>query len=373
MQNSTSSLYLDNFSAIHTHYCPKKILLVTGQQSYVRCGAKEDIEQAFPEKNYVQFNKFSTNPKLEDAISGAKLALKHNIDLILAIGGGSVIDMAKLIKALMPDPTSAKDIVTEKSPIKELKTPLVAIPTTAGSGSEATHFAVAYIAKEKFSLASPHLLPNAIVLKETFLHSSSPYQRAVNVLDALAQAIEGYWAVNSTPRSRQLSLSAITLLVKHLPRVVYENDSNALKDILWAAHLAGQVINITKTTAPHAFSYAFTSYHDIPHGHAVWLTLPTIFEIHLRATVSDVIDPRGKEHLMIIMHSLVNALNINPQHPKSALQEMMKAIGIEPNMHLIGLNNKDERAFAAQQVNIERLNNNPVTMNQSQVGLIFNL
>ncbi|RZV43158.1 MAG: iron-containing alcohol dehydrogenase, partial [Acidimicrobiales bacterium] len=264
-------------------YYPRHILLVTGRGSFEACGAKAILDTELDDYQVTRFYDFEINPKLEDAVHGAKLAIESEIDLILAVGGGSPMDIAKLIKAFMPDVENSEKIAKGNIAVTPSSIPLITVPTTAGSGSEATHFAVVYIGKDKYSLASPDLSPQAYILDGQLLRSASPYQRAVNGLDAMAQALEGAWAVNSTKESRRRSYKALALLVKSLPTMVKSDTPSYLQNVLLAAHLAGQVINTTKTTAAHAFSYAFSSYHDVPHGHAVWMTLPAIFSKHLTA------------------------------------------------------------------------------------------
>jgi len=371
--NVIESKSINDISDILDSYPSEKTLFVTGKRSYKACGAKSIIDSMLNSKDYVTFNDFSVNPKLEDGVKGAKLALEHNIDLIIAIGGGSVIDMAKLIKAFIPSLQSAEEIVRGNQVVKPSGIPFIAIPTTAGSGSEATHFAVAYINKDKFSLASPYLLPEKTILDGRLLRSASSYQRAINGLDALAQAIEGCWAVNSTKESRAMSLQAIKLLASQLPKIISDTKADDLQIVMQAANMAGQVINVTKTTAPHAF----TSYHGVPHGHAVWLTLPAIFELHVNASLETsnhtITDPRGQKHLYDVMTAILEALNITADQPKQYLQGFIRKLGVEPNMEVLGASTEQSRGFAASCVNVERLNNNPVLIDNNAIQLIFNL
>ena len=364
---------VDQLSNIVSRYKARKILFVTGKHSFEMCGAKSFIESTFHTDDYFVFNDFSVNPKLEDSIKGARLALQHQIDIIVAIGGGSVMDIAKLIKAFIPSIENAEAIAKSEMPVINTTIPLIAVPTTAGSGSEATHFAVVYIGKQKFSLADQCLLPDAAILDGTLLYSASPYQKAINGLDALAQAIEGCWAVKSTSETRIKSILAIQLLMAHLPSAINQNSMEDLQKIMYAAHLAGQVINVTKTTAPHAFSYSFTSNQGIPHGHAVWLTLPTIFELHLNAREDQIIDPRGPDHLYQVMNRLVEALSIKGGLPEVYLKAFMKKIGVEPEMKMLGVNTIEDRLFASKQVNRERLKNNPMRFSKQNIAKIFYL
>lgn len=402
---------IQQLNALKALYRPTKILLVTGKHSFNVSGAKALINECFNPSEYVQFNDFEVNPQFIDALKGAQLAIDSDIDCIIAVGGGSALDIAKLVKgflshsldaALYKEPSTtlstdatiklsatqaasvvieldtdaAEKIVRGEMTIPSCPIPLIAIPTTAGSGSEATHFAVVYIDKQKFSAASPVLLPSANILDGSFLASASPYQKAVNGLDALAQAIEGYWAVSSCKESRGYSLKAIELLMLHLPKITQEkgNDLTHLNAVMQAAHLAGKVINLTKTTAPHAFSYGFTSFYNVPHGHAVWLTLPSIFQLHCHADEHSLNDMRGLAYFQQIMTDLCKALNIKAvDSAEQILQQFMSDIGVEPSMTRMGAASKEQRLFMTEQVNTERLNNNPLKLSPEHIESIFSL
>lgn len=352
----------------------KRVFLVTGRGSYSACGAKAILDDALANIVVERFFDFEVNPKIEDGIRGAEAAKTFGADLILAVGGGSPMDVAKLIKAFLPDIDSAEAMVRGVIPVPPTDCPLICVPTTAGSGSEATHFAVVYIGKDKFSLASPALLPEGAILDGQLLKTASAYQRAVNGLDAMAQATEGAWAAKSTAETRALSYTSIEALVAHLPTLVAGNDPDALQAVMVAANEAGQVINVTKTTAPHAFSYAFTSYHDVPHGHAVWMTLPAIFGRHLKAPAAAVSDPRGEGHFRDIMIRLSNLYKLTSAETAEAeLKVFMQSLDVEPDMKRIGANTVEARAFLASKVNRERLGNNPVALSETDIAEIFEL
>jgi alcohol dehydrogenase class IV len=387
--------------ALKELYQPSKTLLVTGNQSFDASGAKALIDECFDADETIHFNDFEVNPQFKDALKGAQLAIHNNIDCIVAVGGGSALDIAKLIKAFLShayfearstetpqqpsskqaanavlelDARAAEKIVRGEEAIPPCSIPLIAIPTTAGSGSEATHFAVAYIDKQKFSVASPVLYPSANILDGSFLASAAPYQKAVNGLDALAQAIEGYWAVSSNDESRGYSLEAIKLLMIHLPLAIKTNNITDLDAVMQAAHLAGKVINVTKTTAPHAFSYGFTSFYKVPHGHAVWLTLPSVFQLHCHADSDSLNDPRGLKHFQQIMADLCEVLKIkDTSNAERILQQFMADLGAEPSMIKLGVDTKERRRFLTGHVNTERLNNNPLKLSPEHIDAIFEL
>jgi alcohol dehydrogenase len=366
---------LSQLSDIRAEFKAKKVMLVSGKTSYSASGAKSIVDAALKDDTVVRFSDFDVNPKIEDAERGVALAIEAGVDLIVGVGGGSVMDMAKLIKAFYSAPDKTKELARGELAMVDPDIPIILVPTTAGSGSEATHFAVVYIGLDKYSLASQLLLPDAVILDGSLIASATHYQKACNGLDALAQAIESAWAAGSTKQSREYSFGAVSLCAKYLKDVlVSDAGDNALQGMMEASNLAGKAINISKTTAAHAWSYAITSHHNVPHGHAVWLTLPSIFEMHATASPNDVTDPRGTAHHYGIMKRLMNIWGISAatdsaQHLKSYLRE----INVESDISNMGAATTDKREFLSKQVNMQRMSNNPVALSETNIKHIFQL
>lgn len=343
----------------------KRIFLVRGKESFFRNGASDyflDIEEKFA---VYHFFDFSVNPKIEDVERGVQEFNKFNSDIIIAIGGGSVIDMAKLINLDYPQ-TSKAEFLKNSNLVTSMQK-IVAIPTTAGTGSESTEFAVVYIDYVKFSVAGKDILPRVVLLEPELTDCLSPYLTAVTGLDALAQAIESYWSVNSTRESLVLSERAITLLITNLPLAV-RNGTNLgyRKDLLQAANLAGQAINITKTTAPHAISYSFTSYFGIPHGHAVALTLPFFFEYNFELSKEDCNDPRGATFVKKSLLDLASILGCDGVYDASRyLQKFISDIGVEIKLDNLNISLTDIRSYVLPNINNERLSNNPRALHEN--------
>ena len=159
---------LERFSKLKNEYNGKRILLVTGKESFSACGAKDLLIAELKNQSIVYFSEFDVNPKIEDALRGVKIAIASQVEIIIAVGGGSVIDMAKLIKAFYFFPEKSYQIARGEIEVSDPRIPIIAVPTTAGSGSEATHFAVVYIGNNKYSLASDLLLPDHVILDGFF-------------------------------------------------------------------------------------------------------------------------------------------------------------------------------------------------------------
>ena len=141
---------ISNLTRILKNEHSKNILLVTGRKSFFKSGSAEALKPIFDKFNVLKFSDFEINPKIEDAIKGTKIARTNNIDTIISIGGGSVIDIAKLILAFFAYDQDFKKIINGIEKPKFSQINHISIPTTAGTGSESTKFAVVYLDKIKY-------------------------------------------------------------------------------------------------------------------------------------------------------------------------------------------------------------------------------
>ena len=147
MQNNR--IFFEDISNIFALHGVKNIVIVHGKNSYKLSGAKKKVEKYIKNVNIFHFNDFTPDPILEDVIKGRDYALENKIDAIIAVGGGSAIDVGKSIKALYNFSGEIMDVLTGKLKLSINNLIFLAIPLTAGSGSESTHFSVIYIDKKK--------------------------------------------------------------------------------------------------------------------------------------------------------------------------------------------------------------------------------
>lgn len=320
-----------------------RLLVVRGKKSFVECGGSELVKGMFEARNMEirDFYEFSTNPKKENVDKGVELILQYQPDAILAIGGGSVIDMAKLCRYY----SNRKQI------------PLIAIPTTAGTGAEVTRFAVCYKDGVKLSIEDDAIQANYAVLIPELTMRNGKYLTACTGFDALAQAIEAYWNIYAGDGSDVYALKAIELLFPTLPAL--EGDLEWRSKMLLGAYYAGMAINITHTTAPHALSYVLTSKYKYPHGHAVALTFPYFFEKNVHCAEGEYADADYAEY-NAKMHKLLNILGWKWEDD---LFTKMKDY-----VETIGLGYEKEKSFEPEVVemgvNLQRAQNNPVQLNE---------
>jgi len=273
--------------------------------------------------DFVRFSDFKPNPLFEDIKAGVKVLRKNKCDFIVAIGGGSSIDTAKGIKFY-----------------NRVDLPLMAIPTTSGTGSEATHFAVVYKNGEKHSIAEERILPDYVILQHSTLKTLPFYQKKCTMLDALCQAIESWWSRKATPESIKYSKKAIKLILDNMDSYL-RNEDEGNKKMLAASNLAGKAINITTTTAPHAMSYKLTSLFGLPHGHAVALCLPKVWRyMNDFDEIAKTLKKKNSEEAILFFEQLLQKLEIFPPRNVSY----------------------DDIDTLINSVNTQRLHNNPVRL-----------
>ena len=225
--------------------------------------------------SYTIFNQFKPNPLYEDVVKGVEVFRKNQCDAIVAIGGGSSIDVAKCIK-LYSSMDNAKVYLEQE--YKENGVTLIAIPTTSGTGSESTRYAVIYYEGKKQSVTHDSIVPQYAILDYRNLVTLPLYQKKCTMLDAMCQSIESWWSVNATEKSREYSRHALNMLMFNMKDYLANKDDGNAK-MLEASNYAGKAINITQTTAAHAMSYKLTSLYGIPHGRAVFMCLPSIWKL----------------------------------------------------------------------------------------------
>ncbi len=359
---------VSHFKSFLSDNPPKSIFLVTGKDSFFSSGAHDKLEPLLRPHKYCRFHDFEENPKVEDVERGIKLFETNKCDLIVAVGGGSVIDMAKLVNIFHSEKGDISTYILSAK-TNDNVVPFVAFPTTSGTGSEATHFAVVYVHGKKYSVANFRLLPDLVLIDSSFTFSTSPYLTAVTGLDAFSQAIESFWSVNSTEESRSYSLEAAKIIWKNLPLAVNGNSIEAKQLMSMASHLAGKAINIAKTTAPHALSYGFTTNLKIAHGHAVSLFLPFFMDYHTKVSKENCNDVRGVNWIKETMLNISKILEVEIEQLASETLRFINSCNISIDYGELNISGQQfEVSIGA--INEERLRNNPAIVDQ---GILKNL
>lgn len=305
--------------------------------------------------SFVLFDKFKPNPLYEDVVSGINLFKAKKCDSIISLGGGSAIDTAKAIKLFIPlDET--KNYLEQEHKYLNLKH--ISIPTTAGTGSESTRYAVIYYNLVKQSLTDDMILPDVAILDDSFIHTLPAKQRIATVLDALCHSIESIWSVNATSVSQEYASKAIKMILPNIEAFA-SLDVSTDRTMLEAANLAGKAINISQTTAAHALSYKLTSLYGVPHGIAVASLLPQVWELLIKSN-----DKEIKTKLQIISESFgFNKLEDSLSYFKSLLDKL--------GIYEIVKAKKEDLLTLVNSVNQTRLKNFPIKLSEEQILNVY--
>lgn len=285
---------------------------------------------------------FSPNPSWEEVQSGTALFQASGCGLIAAVGGGSAIDTAKCIRY-----TAGSHV------------PLLAIPTTAGSGSEATHFAVVYRQGVKESVDCG--LPEAVLMDPSALDTLPDYQRKATMLDALCHGVESFWSKKATAESREYSGQAIRRIMDSYAGYL-QNTPEGNAGMMKGAHLAGKAINLAQTTAGHAMCYQITKLHGLAHGHAAALCVARLWPYVLDHAAAST-----ESGLRQTLEAIADAMGCG-----SSREGAERFQNILTRMELkVPACTEQELAGLTASVNPARLNNFPISLTEREIQTLY--
>lgn len=341
----------------------KRLLLICGNSfSELRISRYFNTLETRTGIKVIRFSGFKPNPQYESVVDGVKIFKENSCDLIVAVGGGSAMDVAKCIK-LYANMDPKRNYLKQSAVPKDI--PLLAVPTTAGSGSEATRYAVIYYKEEKQSITHESCIPSVVLMDASALESLPDYQKKSTMLDALCHAIESYWSVNSTEESREFSRRAIERILSARDPYL-KGDMAGNLDMLMAANTAGRAINITQTTAGHAMCYKLTNLYGIAHGHAAALCVSQLWP-YMLAHTEKCIDIRGRTYLEKMFDRLGKAMGC-----ETAEQGVERFREFLESLRLPKITVKEEDvAKLTGSVNLERLRNNPVQLDKKSISRLY--
>lgn len=341
----------------------KKILLVCGRSiERLQIGEYINSLERDMQVSFIRFSGFQPNPQYDSVIKGIEKYREEDCEAILAVGGGSAMDIAKCIK-LFYNMNLSENCIKQQMEPNDIK--LFAVPTTSGTGSEATRYAVIYQNGEKQSVSDYSCIPSMVVFDASTLQSLPEYQKKVTMLDALCHAIESFWSVNSTEESRGYSKEAIQKILLYLDSYL-KNESEGNIGMLEASTIAGKAINITQTTAGHAMCYKLTSLYGLAHGHAAALCVSKLWQYMINNT-ADCTDSRGQVYLDGIFMDIADAFGCT-----DSMSAIIKFADIIKRFELeIPKATVDEYLILKKSVNPVRLKNNPVSLSEEAISLLY--
>ena len=250
-----------------------KAMIVTGRHSAAKCGALQDVLDALGETPYILFDRVEENPSIETVMEAREIAAKNGADFFIGIGGGSPMDAAKAISMMARNPQMGADVLYTAQPLPYF--PVVCVPTTCGTGSEVTPYAIltrhAYQTKKSIS---HKIYPLLALLDAKYLKTMSRTGLVNTCVDALCHLLESYLNTNSNELNRIYSREGLYLWGQFKNRlledILLESDYALM---LHASMVAGMSITHTGTSLPHGMSYPVTYKLGIPHGRACGMFL----------------------------------------------------------------------------------------------------
>ncbi|MBR0162601.1 MAG: iron-containing alcohol dehydrogenase [Oscillospiraceae bacterium] len=237
--------------------------------------------QAADDRIVAVFGAVEQNPQLSGVKETARLAREAGADAVLGVGGGSALDTAKFAAAIALGDGEAEDYYYARKPFPAERLTIIAVPTTAGTGSEVTQVSVVSNGTEKKTINNPVFMPKAAVV-DPVLSSTVPPRTTMNTgLDAMAHALEGYWSRNHQPISDLMAIESVRLVLENLEKAYHDGTNmEARANMAFASLLGGLSFALPKTAGSHACSYPLSEDYHLPHGEAVAFTLDSFVRIN---------------------------------------------------------------------------------------------
>lgn len=346
----------------HANY--KRILVLTWN---LEMAQSEELLPLFSSTNHTETKWLEykkSNPDLHDLMTMSKEVQQYPFDFVIAIGGGSVIDLAKALIALQHTPfeqiADLREIIL-KNQYQQITTPFLAIPTTSGTGSEATPWATVWDTEwnQKYSVSDQRLMAKYALILPVLTMNVPETIVVSTAIDALCHATEAYWSKQSNPVSRALSLKAVQLIMDQLESSDgVGNHLEGKRQLAIGSALAGLSFSNTRTTACHAISYPLTLKYKIPHGVAVGLTLGKLLEIN--------------QHEIIELDALLAAFKVDRVEQ---IQLKMKAIydayQIPSQLQDYNIAAEEIQEIASKSLTKGRIDNNPVDLSEKDIESVL--
>ncbi|MBN2397025.1 MAG: iron-containing alcohol dehydrogenase [Deltaproteobacteria bacterium] len=317
------------------------------------------------------FDKVEGEPPLELADQGAKTAAVRKCDIVVGIGGGSAMDVAKAVAVITANKGTARDYLgLNKVPGPGL--PTIMIPTTAGTGSEVT-FTSVFIRKDlnkKEGMNSPYLYPDIALLDPELTLTVPPQVTATTGIDALCHAIESYTSIAASPMSEMVSLEAIDLISSNLRTCVHNGaDLEARGAMLLGSLYAGLGLANAGVTAVHSLSYPLGGMFGIPHGLANTILLPAVMNFNL---------PGALEKFAVVAEAMgvpTDGLSLNEAAGLAvgAVEDLIDDCGIYESLETLGIAEADFPRLTDAAMTVARpLANNPRKLTAQDAIEIYN-
>jgi alcohol dehydrogenase class IV len=305
---------------------------------------------------------------VEALFAAAKAA--GGADVVVGIGGGSAMDVAKILAVLLAQPVTLSALLA-KEPIRIRGLPTVMVPTTAGTGSEATPNAIVLVPEDelKVGIVSPNLMPDGVILDPLLTVTLPPAITAATGMDALTHAIECYCSRKGNLFSDLYGLEAIRLIARSIRRAYRDGtDVDARHDMLLGAYYGGVCIATSSTTAVHALAYPLGGKYRIPHGLSNAMLLPFVMEFNLEGSEQKFQAMAGAMGIAVDGRTAREA----GERMIAALYELNADLDIVSSLRDKGITDRDLDGLVDGAAKVTRLlDNNPRPMTRADMRAIY--
>ncbi|MDO5489085.1 MAG: lactaldehyde reductase [Bacteroidaceae bacterium] len=346
-----------------------KKALVTSDKGLIKVGTTKMVtdvldEMGFP---YEIYSEIKPNPTVTNVKQGVDAFKASGADCIIAIGGGSSMDTAKGIGIVANNPEFS-DIVSLEgcAPTKNKSVPIIALPTTAGTGAEVTinYVIIDEERQAKMVCVDPNDIPAVAIVDPELMYSLPKGLTAATGMDALTHAIEGYITKGAWIMSDMYELQAIKMIAENLPIAVEEPTNPVGREgMALAQYIAAQAFSNVGLGLVHGMAHPMGSLHDIPHGVANALLLPTIMEFNMPTRI--------EKYGVIAQHMGVDTTGMTPEEAAQAAVDAVRAlsnrVGIPQHLSEIGITEADIPALAAQAITDVCTPGNPRDVTEAEI------
>lgn len=347
-----------------------RILIIT-DKNLVKAGLVKKVQEQLDKyKNIIIYDKIEQDPRLSAVTEGVKFVRENGISNIIAIGGGSVIDAAKCLASVSNNEGNPEDYWFKGRVLTNPKLPLIAIPTTAGTGSEVTKFAVVTHdeTKQKTGMGNNILVPDIALLDPELTIGMPPRITASTGLDALTHAVESYVNLNVNVFTDMLAVKAMKLIGEGLRPAVAKGDNiEARSKMLLGSMLAGWSFGNGYLGLVHALAHPLGGHYGVPHGIGCGILLPKIMKYNLNGNLE-----RYKE-VAEFLGERVEGLTLREAAHKSveAVENLLADIGIESDFKSYKIDKNDIPIFVREAYQNRNVNVNPRRATPEELAAII--
>lgn len=317
--------------------------------------------------NYMIWSDIVPNPRDVDIERGAAFAIEHKVDYLIAAGGGSVIDTAKAMGAIMTNGGTCADLYGDR--LTKPIAPLIAVPTTCGTGSEVTHESIVNNTTTlvKDCIWGPNNSVSVALLDPSVLENLPSHIMASTGMDALTHAVEAYVCKASNPMTDALALMAIRMIGRYLVEGVENKTEEALENLIVASCMAGAAFGNSDVASVHSIAEALGGYYDIPHGVANAMMLPEVSRLSV---------PGAPKRYADVAEALgVNIKGMTPEEAAYAGVDYMERLSSRLKIPSFGsmkvINPKDFERLAHTAATAPETADNPVLMDEKDFKDLF--